>query len=139
MNGDSPIIEVATALALPAAGAFTGLTAFSVANATECSLWLTYTQGAAGGAPVVRVRWFPIGAGTVPTVPGNHTGVVITGGTMLGAEEWTLANPGSSPYARVLHIKVPPSTSTAEFQVAEIGVVGTPGTVTAWAGVRGGI
>lgn len=135
MRESSPVVQIANALAL-AGGAFTALTSETVEGMTECSVWVKYTQGAAGGTPTVRVAWTALGAANTPTSPGTQNGVVIQGGLNLVAEDWILANPGTSPYSRVLVLTVPPGAATCEISVAESGVVGTPGTVSAWFAAR---
>ncbi len=137
MSADAVVLQIANALALAAAGAFTGLTSINVNDCSEASVCITYTQGAAGGTPTVRVSWTPSVLTTgYATAPGDHIGVVNSAGLTLVAEEWILANPGSSPYARVLHFKVPPGMAALVIAVAESGVVGTPGTLSAWAATR---
>lgn len=132
MSESGPIVQLANALVLAGGSAFTALSSQQVEGLTECSLWLTYTQGAAGGQPTVRVGWVPVGGANTPTIPGTHNGVVISAGLNLVSEEWIVANPGSSPYARVLHLIVPAGAQSCELSVAETGVPGTPGTITAW-------
>lgn|GEM_PF-2773378 len=131
MKASSGLTQIANGLVLAGAGAFTLLGQEFVEGMTEAGLWVTYTEGAAGGTPTIRVGWFPSGAGFTPTTPGTHLGVVISAGLTLVAEEWVLANPGS-PYSRVLHLQVPPGSSLMQISAAESGVIATPGTISAW-------
>lgn len=139
LKSDAPIVQVQNALALGAAGAFGALFAVQAEGQARMSVWLQYTLASATGAPVIRARWFPLGAGNVPVAPAQCTGVIISG-TNLVAEEWTLANPGGliagNSYSRVVVFQVPPSSTSAEFQIAEIGDTANPGTVSCWVGFQ---
>ena len=139
MRGNGPLIQIANASALAAAGAYTVFS--QICEDTDAlSLIVSYTQGAAGGAPVVRIGWTFLGGGNTITVPATALGVINSGGTTFIGEEWTLSNlpAGVSPFTRVLHLIVPPAAQTLELGLAEIGVVGTPGTVSAWLGSSAG-
>jgi hypothetical protein len=130
------LVQIANALALAGAGAFTALAAQLMQDCSEASVWVVYTQGAAGGTPTIRIAWNGMDNNAPTQAAIDLIGTVITGGLTLAAEEWVLANPGTSPYGRVLPLRVPAGAQALVVSVAESGVVGTPGTVSIWVGAR---
>jgi len=118
---------------LPAAGAFTTQSAFTVpAGITEIAFWVTYTRGAVGGFPYLQVLF---GNGTEE---GHDISLdqIVTVAQPLGTQnvyEQQLAGPipaDGSPITYVIAVHVPRGATTIRMLAAEGGVPGTPGTIT---------
>jgi hypothetical protein len=135
-----PLADHITSTVLPGAGSFLGPNvAGSPLNLTpgtkRVTFWITYTRGAAGGYPAFRVF-----------VNNNTTGgatfhipVLDFASFVAAAEEGTTKfyceelegppPPDANPLSYELTYTLPANARHVEIQVAERGVVGSPGTI----------
>jgi hypothetical protein len=126
-------IHLASAV-LPAAGAFTGQTAFDVPEGTkELLLYCTYTRGAAGGFP----RFQPMyGNGTEEVQSmvidsSSFTAAAVPQGRYNVFQE-QINGPipaAGTPILYCLRVCMEGGNTTFRLLAAEAGVVGTPGTL----------
>ena len=133
---DAPLVQLFNAFALPAAGAFSAAVDSSCVDADLVAIWLSYTQGGAGGAPTVRIGWLGLGDGNTPVNPGTILGTVENPVNVRIRQDVAVANPGASPFSAAWNIPVIGSARSIVIQVAESGAVGTPGTLSLWLGAR---
>lgn len=124
-------VELASA-ALPGAGAFTAQAATAIAaTTTKISYFVTYTRGAAGGYPQFQMLW---GNGTEegPEMV-RDTALIVA--QPLGIEQgyqFRMYGPtpsGAGAITYVIAFDVPAGATTAKLLAAELGAVGTPGTI----------
>jgi hypothetical protein len=128
--------------ALPASGAYyTGSTAAAlqgewVANhdgGPTISFRVTYTAGASGGYPVMKVVWTVLDASASEvTMIDTITTAAASGGvctTDVATNKLVALTDGSSTACDVVYV-VPRDAVKVQVQVAELGNTGTPGTVT---------
>lgn len=125
-------VELASA-ALPAAGAFTTQTATVLAaGIRRVTYWFKYTRGAAGGFPVVQVT-FGNGIDNAVLGVGDANTLVVTQPTALfNVYQMQQAGPQPSGAAAIewcWTYPVPANATSVRAQAAELGVVGTPGTM----------
>lgn len=122
--------------ALPAAGAYTAPQALGVPDGSKyITFWITYTRGGAGGYPAFK-----------PQFQGNGVGIQMSGNTMLDLSSFAAAAPlgavnfyveqlkGPAPsdadaLSYQLTFKLPAFVTIVELLAAEVGAVGTPGTI----------
>ncbi len=125
--------------ALPAAGAFTSGDALLQAGAKRVTTWITYTRGAVGGYPAFRALSQPMPSATVPT-PGFYRVPILDLSSFAAAAPEGMENfymeellgpapADASPIAYELTWVLPANAAIFRLQVAERGVVGTPGTI----------
>jgi hypothetical protein len=116
---------------LPAGGAYTGQPAYSIPRGIrDVTFYVTYTRGAPGGYPSVRLLW---GDGTTEsqeTIIDVHTsGTEPTSAQNLFLQEMNGPVPADgNPISFIVEGSVPGGASTARLIVAEKGAPGTPGT-----------
>jgi hypothetical protein len=119
--------------ALPAAGAFVVGGTFNLpAGATQLTWYCTYTRGAVNGQPVFQ---FSIGNGTElcrTTVVDNSSLVIAAPNATYNIYEERVKGPvvgSASPICYIIRLCLNQGETTVRMSVAEIGVVGTPGTI----------
>ncbi len=123
------------AAALPAAGAYTTTSAYTLPDGTKSvTFWNTYTRGAADGYALHQIQW---GNGTEAAAPEGilSTGVTITqpnGVSQLvcGVIEGPHPQSASALVYPPITVTVPAGATTVRMVSAELGVTATPGTLT---------
>lgn len=129
----SRVVHLASST-LPAAGAYTTTTAYTLPDGTKSvTFWNTYTRGAAGGYALHQVQW---GNGTESAAPEGilSTALAITqpsGQSQLvcGIIEGPHPSGAGALMYPPLTVSVPAGVTTVRMVSAEAGVVGTPGTL----------
>jgi hypothetical protein len=126
--------------ALPAAGAFVNANATVPIGTKRVTFWITYTRGAAGGYPAIRIST------RVSSVQDFHRVIILDLSSFaasgpIGIENFYVEEllgpaPGDgNPLRYELTIVMPANAQEFEFQIAERGVTLTPGTVSVgWSG-----
>jgi hypothetical protein len=122
--------------ALPAAGAFsTGLKTEILVGATEAAIVSAYTRGGAGGSFKLRVWWYFQGDEDVPVghvFRDDANATVADPIVTVAAYQLVLqgeAAADANPVRRALLLTPPPGAVAVRLDVAEVGAVGTPGTL----------
>jgi hypothetical protein len=122
----------APSTALPAAGAFTNPSAYTIqAGIRYVTFWITYTRGAAGGFALLKVLF------SNGTEEGNDIVIdqSVTVAQPFGTQpiyEQVIQAPApadANPIVFVLPVKVAVGSTNVRLLAAEGGVVGTPGTM----------
>lgn len=124
--------------ALPAAGAFASGDASLQAGAKRVTTWIRYTRGAAGGYPAIRASSQPPPSAAVPApffcrVPildlSSFAAAAPEGMENFYLEELLGPAPAdANPVAFELTWVLPANAAIFRLEIAERGVVGTPGT-----------
>jgi len=124
------------AAALPAAGAFsTGSKTEILPGSDEVAIVSSYTRGGAGGSFKMRVWWYLQGDEDVPVGQvfrddANATvadPIVTVDAYQLVLQGETAAD--ANPVRRALLMTPPPGAVAVRLDAAEVGAVGTPGTL----------
>ena len=115
---------------LPAAGAYTSQTAYTVPEGVvSITAYVVYTRGAAGGQVVLRPQW---SNGTETAYETAVSSSVATGGTLRNQIELReILSPvvnTASAVTFAISFDVPAGATTFNLLAAEVGVTGTPGT-----------
>lgn len=115
---------------LPAAGAFTSQTPYTVPEGVvSITAYVTYTRGAAGGQVKLRPQW---ANGTETAYETAVSGSAASGGTLRNQIELReILGPivdTASAVTFLVQFEVPAGCTTFAMYAAEFGVTGTPGT-----------
>lgn len=133
------------AAALPGAGAFATGDASVMPGTKRVTTWITYTRGAAGGYPAIRAWSKPMPSASVPA-PGFYRVPILDLASFApaapeGRENFYLEEllgpipADGNPINYELTWVLPANAAIFRLQLAERGVVGTPGTVAVlWTG-----
>jgi len=115
---------------LPAAGAFTSPTAYTIPEGQSgITAYVSYTRGAVGGQVVLQPKW---GNGTETAQETGAVSNADSGGTVrqtisLFEILGPVVNTASAVVFKIEFV-VPPGATTFTLPAAEVGVTGTPGT-----------
>lgn len=121
-----------TSSTLPAAGAFTSQSLAAIPEGhTRVTYVVTYTRGADGGFPLLRVKW---GNGSdifhsIVTVKQSVPVGAFARRTILLEELQGPAPVDGTPITFEIPMRVPTGATTCQLIAAEGGVVGTPGNI----------
>lgn len=129
--------------ALPAAGAFVAAVASVPRGTKYVTFWISYTRGAAGGAPVFRASSRPSSASAWARMPLVDKTSLTTAAPNASEDFYQEDHDGPAPadgnaVSYDLTFELPSNATAVQLEVAELGAVGTPGTVVVnWTGAGG--